>query len=108
MQRVVLGMLLLALVGVACNGPRRAETTDSPTPPAEDAPMTLHGTITYIDLEGGFYGILGDDGRRYLPLNLGPAFEQDGLRIRFEATPEDVLTLQQWGKPVKIISMVAI
>ena len=28
------------------------------------------GTITYINLEGGFYGIVADDGEHYVPINL--------------------------------------
>ncbi|MDD4254614.1 MAG: hypothetical protein PHP59_04470 [Methanofollis sp.] len=63
------------------------------------------GTVTYIDLEGGFYGIVAVDGTRYLPLDLDPAFEQDNLSVRFTVEKVDVATIQQWGTPVKVISI---
>jgi inhibitor of cysteine peptidase len=64
-------------------------------------PWVPSGTVTFIDLEGGFYGIIGDDGNRYLPLNLVPEYQVDGLRIAFEYEPEkDIATVQMWGAPV--------
>jgi hypothetical protein len=68
-----------------------------------DTTITATGSITYIDLEGGFYGIVASDGTRYLPLNLPDAFRQDGLAVTFTGTPEpDVATIQQWGTPITL------
>ncbi len=62
-----------------------------------------HGTITYVDLEGGFYGIVGDDGEQYLPLELDSRYEADGMRILFVGELKtDVMTIYQWGTPVEI------
>ncbi len=64
------------------------------------------GTITYVDLEGGFYGIVADDGSRYLPLNLPEEYRLDGLRITFVGELKgDTATIQQWGTPVEIIAV---
>jgi len=41
------------------------------------------GTIRFINLEGGFYGLVRDDGTAYLPRNLEEQFKIDGLRVRF-------------------------
>ena len=61
------------------------------------------GTVVYNDLEGGFYGILTDDGTRYLPLNLPDAFAEDNLAITFTGIPrEEVATIQQWGIPLEL------
>lgn len=66
-------------------------------------PWVPGGTVTFIDLEGGFYGISGDDGENYLPFNLAPEYEVDGLRIAFEYEPvKDVTTIQMWGTPVNL------
>lgn len=32
------------------------------------------GTVKYIDLEGGFFGIIGDSGKNYDPINLSEEF----------------------------------
>jgi len=63
------------------------------------------GVVTYIDLVGGFYGIIAEDGRQYLPLNLDEGFEVDGLKVSFEAEPQDVATIYMWGEPVEIVAI---
>jgi hypothetical protein len=69
---------------------------------------TLIGTgrVRYIDLEGGFYGIVSDNGENYDPLNLPDEFKQDYLNISFKAK---ILTNQSsyhmWGKIVYIIEI---
>ena len=34
--------------------------------------MTLTATVTYIDLEGGFYGLVTEKGKKLLPIHLLP------------------------------------
>jgi len=64
------------------------------------------GTVTYLSLEGGFYGIIADDGEHYDPTNLPPEFRQDGLRVRFEAVIlRDQYSVHMWGTIVEIISI---
>ena len=43
------------------------------------------GTMKYIDINGWFYGIVGDDGKEYEVTNLEPTFQEDGLRVHFDA-----------------------
>ncbi|MHC4260864.1 MAG: hypothetical protein ACYSTF_10720 [Planctomycetota bacterium] len=63
------------------------------------------GTVRYIDLEGGFFGIVGDNGVHYEPHNLPPEFAVDGLRVIFRAVGEDRVQciIPMWGKIVRII-----
>jgi hypothetical protein len=64
------------------------------------------GTIKFIDLEGGFFGIIGDDGKNYDPLSLGPKFRVDGMRVRFRAKiQEGVVSIRMWGTPVEILEI---
>ncbi|MDD1668688.1 MAG: protease inhibitor I42 family protein [Methanomicrobiales archaeon] len=66
-------------------------------------PWVASGTVTYQNLEGGFYGILGDDGKKYDPLNLDAKYQRDGLRIAFEATDaKDIVSTRMWGTPVNL------
>lgn len=61
------------------------------------------GTVTFIELEGGFFGIVGDDGKKYDPLNLSKDFQQDGLKVHFTASVRpDIVTIRQWGTIVEI------
>jgi len=66
----------------------------------------IEGTIKYIDLEGGFYGIVADNGKNYDPVNLESEYQVDGLRIRVQAIPvTGIATVHQWGTTVKIIAI---
>lgn len=64
------------------------------------------GTVRFIDLEGGFYGIIGDDGKKYDPINLSREFQIDGLPVHFEAkVRDDVATIRMWGTPIEILKI---
>jgi len=71
----------------------------------ESPDITSTGTVQYIDLEGGFFGIVADDGTHYYPLNLPAEFAQQGARVTFTAQQEDLATTAMWGIPVTILSM---
>ena len=75
-------------------------TGDEPTDPNA---VSSSGTVVYKDLEGGFYGIIADDGTPYLPLNLPDEFAQDNLSVTFTGVVKtDVMTIQQWGTPLEL------
>jgi inhibitor of cysteine peptidase len=66
-------------------------------------PWIPAGTVTHQDLEGGFYGILGDDGKKYDPLNLDGKYQVDGLRVAFEATEvQGTAGIHMWGTVVNL------
>ena len=55
------------------------------------------GKIMYIDLEGGFYGIIAHD-NHYVPINLPPELEMDGLKVKFKAKiRKDLVSIHMWG-----------
>ncbi|CAM3928316.1 hypothetical protein [Shewanella aquimarina] len=64
-----------------------------------DKAITMtQGTVRYFNLEGGFWGIVADDGRHILPQNLSEEYRKDGLRLSFKAQEvKDMMTIQQWG-----------
>ena len=61
------------------------------------------GTVKFINLEGGFCGIIGDDGEHYDPINLDQEFQEDGLPVSFTAKiRKDVASTHMWGTMVEI------
>ncbi len=61
------------------------------------------GRVTWIDLEGGFYGIVGTKGN-YDPVNLPKAFCADGLWVIFLALPvTNQVSVHDWGTLVSIL-----
>lgn len=100
------GAVLIAGCTGTDDGKELNETPGGTVNETMAATITGTGTITYIDLEGGFYGIVAEDGGHYLPIDLDEAFRQDGLEVRFTLEPaKDVATIQQWGMAVRVVSM---
>ncbi len=61
------------------------------------------GTVKFVDLEGGFYGIITRDGQKLLPLNLPGDMKSDGTQVWFEAEVEEgTASTMMWGVPVKL------
>ncbi len=58
------------------------------------------GTITYVE-DGGFWGIVTEDGDRFVPENLPVEFEHEGMVIEFEGYVVDEDRAEgEWGIPV--------
>jgi len=65
--------------------------------------ISTQGTIRYFYLEGGFYGIVTQQGQKLLPLNLTKAYQQDGAVVNVKGElQQGMMTIQQWGTPFKI------
>jgi len=62
------------------------------------------GTIIYLDIECGFYGIIADDGEHYDPINLPSEFEVDSLRVKFKGKiRDDLFSFHMWGTLIELI-----
>ncbi len=114
MKSAHLFAILLATVTIsACAGSPEpttpvANTVNKPmpnteTPPTDDSIIRATGHIEYQDLEGGFWGIVADDGRKFDALNLEPSFQKEGLPVRFEAKLEtDRMSTRMWGTMITL------
>ncbi|TWX73047.1 hypothetical protein [Colwellia sp. C1TZA3] len=60
------------------------------------------GRVQFLNLEGGFYGIITDSGKKILPMNMTKEFAQNGAIVRIKGKVKDVMTIQQWGTPFTI------
>ena len=64
------------------------------------------GTVKYIALEGGFYGINSDKGENFDPLNLPKEYQVDGKRISFSyKVRDDLASFHMWGVIIEIIEI---
>ena len=72
----------------------------------EQETLTILGFIKYVELEGGFFGIMTEDGTKYFPDYLGQDFKVDGLSVRVLAKPqEQILGIQMWGTSIEILKI---
>lgn len=60
------------------------------------------GRVQFLNLEGGFYGIILDSGKKILPMNMKKEFAQHGAIVRIKGKVKNVMTIQQWGTPFSI------
>ena len=68
----------------------------------DDLSNWQRGRVQFLNLEGGFYGIITDSGRKILPMNMAKEFAQNGAIVRIKGKVKNVLTIQQWGTPFTI------
>lgn len=70
-----------------------------PNMPTKGEAVMLQGTVRYLHMEGGFWGIVADNGQHILPKNLPQEYRKDGIRLSFSAQEiTGMMTIQQWGK----------
>lgn len=61
------------------------------------------GTVQYIEVEGGFFGIVTKNGGKFLPMNMDKSAQKHGSIIKFKGVVlKDMHTIQQWGTPIKL------
>jgi hypothetical protein len=103
---VVISLLIPAM---ACNlasasNPEEASSTIDVASQDGDNIVRVTGTVIYLPFEGGFWGILGDDGGKYLPRDLPQELQRVGLRAEFELEIlEDWGSVHGWGIVVNVL-----
>ena len=66
--------------------------------------ITITGTVVFKQLEGGFYGLDADDGKKYLPQGMKKSLLKNGMKVRVKGyILTDMLTFQQYGEVLKVI-----
>lgn len=92
---------LTAMAAVDCCHCCQKKTS---TPPAGEISGT--GTIKQVGVEGGFFGIVGDDGQNYDPQNLPEDLRVDGLKVKFQLKKsENQASFHMWGIMVEVVKI---
>jgi len=64
------------------------------------------GQVKFIKIEGGFYALIADDGRKFNPRNLPGEFKRDGLRVRFNVREiRGAMSTRMYGKIVEVVEI---
>lgn len=68
--------------------------------------LDVTGTVRFIELEGGFFGIVADDGTQYEPIDLPERYRQNGLRVHLLArVRDDYASIFMWGTIIEVVSI---
>jgi hypothetical protein len=101
MRHLSMTLILLLSLLAACTTPaqklRSTTSVDS---------FQFEGKIVRVNLEGGFYGLIDLQGKRYDPDRLPAEFRIDGLNVRARLEPlPQAIGFHMWGKKVRLISI---
>jgi hypothetical protein len=90
------------LATVACGSPT--------SPSIPDGSMRVTGTARFLNLEGGFWALRGEDGVTYDPKDgLPAAFQRDGMRVTAIVKPRnDLGGIHMVGPIVEILEIKAL
>ena len=68
--------------------------------------IEFRGTVQFISVEGGFYAIYADDGRKFTAKGFDNAYKKHGLVVQVKGKIlKDVFTYVQHGEVLQIISV---
>jgi hypothetical protein len=95
----LLVLLLSACWSGAAPGKKRSEPASKP------APVEFAGTVVFVPLEGGFYGLVSADGKRYDPVGSLPAgLRKNGMKVWVRGLlTGPAAGVHMWGKKIRII-----
>lgn len=67
------------------------------------------GKVVYQNLEGGFWGIIDEQGNQYLPVNMPEQLKYKDRTVSVVIQPiEDGAGAAMWGRPVRIVSFTTV
>ncbi len=68
------------------------------------AKKRISGRVVHKKLEGGFWGIIDDEGREWLPLNFPEQLKTEGKKVNLTLREVDAETAVMWGQPARILA----
>ena len=67
--------------------------------------MKIKGKTTYQHLGTGFWGVVGDDGQEWRPVDMPSELQKEGLKVELQANKADEqMSVFMWGTAIKIKS----
>jgi hypothetical protein len=75
---------------------------DSAVPPKPTTEISLIVEVQHIEVEGGFYGLVTEEGQKYRPQALPELYQQAGLWIQVRAKRINQLGFRMWGQTISI------
>ena len=67
------------------------------------AEKLISGKVTYQNISTGFWGIIGDNGEQWLPVNLPASQQKEGQFVRLNVREIDGENMFMWGTMVEIV-----
>jgi hypothetical protein len=66
--------------------------------------MEITGTVTHQALEGGFWGVVDDAGKKWRVPDMPAAIRKNGAKVRLSAEKiNEGVSIFMWGKPIRVL-----
>lgn len=96
-----LATLPLLILLFACSAGAGPTATDR-----QPADFFIDARVVHVAVEGGFYGLVTQDGQRFDAGPLPAPFRVDGLAVRARLQPlPPTITTHMWGRKVKLLEI---
>lgn len=67
--------------------------------------MIVKGTVLYIDLSGGFWGVEDSNGQQWRPEKMPKALQKKGLKVELNClVSKKTMSIFMWGTAIQIIN----
>lgn len=63
----------------------------------------IKGTVSFQNLEMGFWGIIEDDGTKWMIVNMPEQLKKEGKKVSVTLRPIEAMSFSMWGTPARII-----
>ncbi|GAA0858297.1 hypothetical protein [Aliiglaciecola litoralis] len=105
---IALSLTLFGCAGEKVNAQNNPEKVTDLTPAKQQQDtvemITVTGTIVYKELEGGFFALDSDDGKKYMPRGMDKTLLKHGMKVQVKGhVLKDMLTFQQYGEVLKVV-----
>ncbi len=78
-------------------------SNDQETSQAQDGQMTITGTLLWQEMEGGFYGFVTKDGKKFMLNGIAEEHRKNGIVLSVTGSVmTDMMTIQQFGQMFKV------
>ncbi len=64
---------------------------------------SIKGTVTYQNIETGFWGIIDQAGGKWMILNMPEQLKYDGKKVEVDIEEIDAMSMMMWGTPARIV-----
>ena len=65
----------------------------------------IQGKVVYQTLSGGFWGVIGDNGKEYRPIEMPNQLKTEGARVSIVIKKaREEMSVYMWGEAVEVVS----
>ncbi|MFT6963443.1 MAG: hypothetical protein ACJAWV_003180 [Flammeovirgaceae bacterium] len=66
--------------------------------------LIIKGKVKYQEVGTGFWGIIGNDGKKWKPISLPEELQKENLEVKIEAKEvKNAVSIFMWGKTIEIM-----